>query len=51
MPSTGEPMKIQTYETKMLLDKLGGYISDIRKGKGGGEGSYGHLLVGVESIG
>jgi class 3 adenylate cyclase len=40
MQSTGEPMKIQiTYETKMLLDNLGGYISDMRgqvevKGKG-----------------
>ena len=28
MQSTGEPMKIQmTYETKMLLDALGGYAS------------------------
>ena len=40
MQSTGERMKIQiTYETKMLLDNLGGYISEIRgqvevKGKG-----------------
>ena len=40
MQSTGEPMKIQmTYETKMLLDNLGGYISEMRgqvevKGKG-----------------
>ena len=40
MQSTGEPMKIQmTYETKMLLDNCGGYISDMRgqvevKGKG-----------------
>ena len=40
MQSTGEPMKIQmTYETKMLLDNLGGYNSEIRgqvevKGKG-----------------
>ena len=40
MQSTGEPMKIQiTYETKMLLDNLGGYVSDTRgqvevKGKG-----------------
>jgi class 3 adenylate cyclase len=40
MQSTGEPMKIQiTYETKMLLDNLGGYVSDMRgqvevKGKG-----------------
>ena len=40
MQSTGEAMKIQmTYETKMLLDNLGGYISDMRgqvevKGKG-----------------
>ena len=40
MQSTGEPLKIQmTYETKMLLDNCGGYISDMRgqvevKGKG-----------------
>ena len=40
MESTSEPMKIQmTYETKMLLDNLGGYNSEIRgqvevKGKG-----------------
>ena len=40
MQSTGERMKIQiTYETKMLLDNLGGYISEMRgqvevKGKG-----------------
>ena len=40
MQSTGEPMKIQmTYETKMLLDALGGYVSEVRgqvevKGKG-----------------
>ena len=40
MQSTGEPMKIQmTYETKMLLDNLGGYVSEVRgqvevKGKG-----------------
>ena len=40
MQSTGEPMKIQmTYETKMLLDNLGGYTSEVRgqvevKGKG-----------------
>ena len=40
MQSTGEPMKIQiTYETKMLLDNLGGYVSELRgqvevKGKG-----------------
>ena len=40
METTGEPMKIQmTYETKMLLDNLGGYNSEIRgqvevKGKG-----------------
>ena len=41
MQSTGEPMKIQiTFETKMLLDNLGGYVSELRgqaevKGKGG----------------
>ena len=40
MQSTGEPMKIQmTYETKMLLDNLGGYVAEVRgqvevKGKG-----------------
>ena len=40
MQSTGESMKIQmTYETKMLLDNLGGYNSEVRgqvevKGKG-----------------
>merc|ERR1719232_296509 len=40
MQSTGEPMKIQmTYETKMLLDTVGGYKSEVRghvdvKGKG-----------------
>ena len=40
MRTTGEPMKIQmTYETKMLLDNLGGYTSEVRgqvevKGKG-----------------
>ena len=40
MQSTGEPMKIQmTYETKMLLDNVGGYKSELRgqvevKGKG-----------------
>ena len=40
MRTTGEPMKIQmTYETKMLLDNLGGYVSEVRgqvevKGKG-----------------
>ena len=40
MQSTGEPMKIHmTYETKMLLDNLGGYNSEMRgqvevKGKG-----------------
>ena len=40
MQSTGEPMKIQmTYETKMLLDTLGGFTSEPRgqveiKGKG-----------------
>ena len=40
MQTTGEPMKIQiTYETKMLLDNLGGYTSEVRgqvevKGKG-----------------
>ena len=40
MQSTGEPMRIQmTYETKMLLDNLGGYVSEMRgqvevKGKG-----------------
>ena len=40
MQTTGEPMKIQmTYETKMLLDNLGGYNSEVRgqvevKGKG-----------------
>ena len=40
MQSTGQPMKIQmTYETKMLLDNLGGYVSEVRgqvevKGKG-----------------
>lgn len=40
MQSTGEAMKIQmSYETKMLLDNLGGYISEMRgqvevKGKG-----------------
>ena len=40
MQSTGEPMKIQmTYETKMLLDNLGGYVSEVRgqvEGKGKG---------------
>ena len=31
MQSTGEPMKIQmTYETKMLLDNLGGYVAEVR---------------------
>ena len=31
MQSTGEAMKIQmSYETKMLLDNLGGYISEMR---------------------
>ena len=40
MQSTGNPMKIQmTYETKMLLDNLGGYVTEMRgqvevKGKG-----------------
>ena len=40
MQSTGEAMKIQmTYETKMLLDNLGGYVAEVRgqvevKGKG-----------------
>ena len=40
MQSTGEPEKIQmTYETKMMLDNLGGFISEMRgqvevKGKG-----------------
>ena len=40
MRSTGEPMMIQmTYETKMLLDNVGGYTSQVRgqvevKGKG-----------------
>ena len=40
MRTTGEPMRIQmTYETKMLLDNLGGYVSEVRgqvevKGKG-----------------
>ena len=40
MQSTGEPMKIHmTYETKMLLDNVGGYKSELRgqvdvKGKG-----------------
>ena len=40
MQSTGEQMKIQmTYETKMLLDTVGGYKSEVRghvdvKGKG-----------------
>ena len=40
MQSTGEPMKIHmTYETKMLLDNIGGYTSELRgqmevKGKG-----------------
>ena len=40
MQSTGEPMKIQmTYETKMLLDNVGGYKAEPRgqvevKGKG-----------------
>ena len=40
MQTTGEPMKIQiTYETKMLLDNLGGYNCEVRgqvevKGKG-----------------
>ena len=40
MQSTGEPMKIHmTYETKMLLDNVGGYTSEMRgqvevKGKG-----------------
>ena len=31
MQSTGEAMKIQmTYETKMLLDNLGGYVAEVR---------------------
>ena len=31
MQSTGDAMKIQmTYETKMLLDNLGGYVSEVR---------------------
>ena len=40
MQSTGEPDKIQmTYETKMMLDNLGGFVSEMRgqvevKGKG-----------------
>ena len=40
MRSTGEPMMIQmTYETKMLLDNVGGYVAEVRgqvevKGKG-----------------
>ena len=40
MEASGEPMKIQmTYETKMLLDNLGGYVAEVRgqvevKGKG-----------------
>ena len=40
MRSTGEPMMIQmTYETKMLLDNVGGYTGQVRgqvevKGKG-----------------
>ena len=40
MQSTGEPMRIQmTFETKMLLDNLGGYNCEVRgqvevKGKG-----------------
>ena len=40
MQSTGEPMRIQmTFETKMLLDNLGGFNSELRgpvevKGKG-----------------
>ena len=40
MQSTGEPMKIQmTYETKTLLETIGGYVSEPRghveiKGKG-----------------
>ena len=40
MQSAGEPMKIQmTYETKTLLETIGGYVSEPRgyveiKGKG-----------------
>ena len=40
MQSTGEAMKIQTtYETKMMLDNVGGFVCELRgqvdvKGKG-----------------
>ena len=53
MQSTGEPMKIQmTYETKMLLDNLGGYVAEVRgqvevKGKVRSVSVFGSLFIDI----